>query len=327
VTAYDEVDAYMSKKTTIVWEDRFKVLDSPTQAQQVLVNKNIHQIGGTDVGVYVCGYVHGGYGVFVRKYAVDGTLLWSLPPEGITEPEIPVAVNCTGLGFIQPSVGDARLFAGGFAPNEAMSAIVAIDSMSGTVDWAVQWPDAYVVSMATDPSQSVYVAAVQNSPWLSVVRKYDFDGNFQWERSWSRGDEVENLLYAWGSVFASGTAGGHLGLFVRRYSATGDLQWGPKTYAGFTDVRDMSYVVMGGTDPPEIALGGGNVAPFVMNLTLDGDVSWTYDFWDQLDVDHVSGLTRVTAGIGVGSQGYHCWTGYRTEIDSWSDGYVGIIAK
>ena len=243
----------------------------------------------TDSALFVGGYTHGsldgpsagGVDAFVRRYALDGTLLWgrqfgSAGVDGIFEMKavgdrIYVAGYTTGA-----LAGDADAHGDVF--------VAALSAETGEQLWIRQLssPDYDQVEAFDVGATQLYVGGVtagvlpgaaahggQRDGWVAAL---DLDGTLAWVRQLDTAAEVRGLAAAWPGVVAAGfTSGvvedGYEGtgdLFVRAYDEAGTPVW-TRQFGGAQDQGDTIEDAAAAPDGVYIAgygtggLFGGNV--------------------------------------------------------------------
>jgi hypothetical protein len=150
----------------------------------------------------------GNMDLFVRKYASDGTVVWTRQL-GSTAKEMPAAIAVDGSGNVY-AAGSIDLLAGGGAlPGQVQvgdikDAFLVKYSTSGTLLWARQfgltfssatyYTDAY--GLAVDSAGNAYVTGessdVDYTADVGYVRKYDPSGEPAWEKRFAAIDWEAN---------------------------------------------------------------------------------------------------------------------------------------
>lgn len=214
---------------------------------------------------------------------------------------------------------------------EQDDAVVRKIDRAGKVQWADSFGGAgttwdFASGVATLAGGPV-VAGITEAPSVSTggdgfLRRYDAAGTVLWSRQFGSGggdpmDSVRGVTVADGSIYTVGTTAGDLygphrggsnDVFVQRWSAGGNLEWGVQfgtpaldEGASIAVIDDTVYV--GGRSYGVLPGGGGTAGSTGAYLTAlrahDGARRWTRQFGGRGDMTHAleaSGSTLYLAG-------------------------------
>jgi beta-propeller repeat-containing protein len=262
---------------------------------------------------YMCGvFSHYGTDGFLRKYDASGTLLWEEliswnNPWGGSSSDIAKAVSVDGLGNVYIS-GDStahlgETYAGG------MDVFLSKYTKSGTLQWTRQLGTSgvdYSNGVSADRLGNVYISGYSfqyPDPAGPVVddrdlflAKYDSVGELEWTRQISTSEfegpssgsvvSTDGLgnVYITGNSYGSleGTSAGLNDAFLRKYDASGALQWTEQLgtskgeFGKGVSADELGNVYLIGTTNG--SLGGPNAGKFDTFLTKynsSGALQWT----------------------------------------------------
>jgi hypothetical protein len=222
--------------------------------------------------VYISGTTGGSLGgpsagsedAFIRKYADDGTVLWTRQL-GASGSDGSYGVSADGLGNVFITGYTTGSLNG---PNSGgVDSFVAKYDSTGAVLWTRQQGTSgldYGLGVSADAVGNVYVAGVTA-----------------------------------GSL--GGPNAGAEDAFLTKYDASGNLQWTRQLGSLAADVGygvsadELGFVYIGGTTAGSLAgpFGGGSADAFVGKYDADGNVVWTYQLGDDGDEE----------GYGVSADG------------------------
>jgi hypothetical protein len=271
----------------VVWVDQFLA----TRGDAVAVDVS---------GVYVGGYVWVGSDVegYVRKYSLDGSLLWT---RQFTNPR-----QVTGLAAY-----GGHIYVGGYtqAGGDTQSFVRKL-SGDGVDVWTAAVPKSegdFANALGADAS-GVYIAG-HKCCFRAFVKKFTHDGVGEWSS-----DTPGDFAFAYG-VAADGAAvyvGGHKDgdAFIKKYdAATGAVFWIRQFGTAFNEyvyglAKDATGVyvtgaIQGGSFPG-YTFAGGTFDPFVAKVGHDGVLVWTHQFGTATD-ETPSGI--AADGVNVYSTG------------------------
>ncbi len=277
--------------------------------------------------VYIAGYTGGTLGesrfgqedAFLSKYDTSGTRLWA-QQLGTSDVDYANGVSADGQGNVYIT-GTTKGDLGSVNLGQEDAFISKYDA-GGTLQWTQQLgterrDESFDVSV--DGLGSVYITGFTMGNFSGLagrfddafLSKYDAGGTLQWTQQFGSGgsdystgvsaDGFGNVYvtgYTWGDL--EGTNAGDLDAFVRKYDASGVVQW---TRQFGTAERDLSSGVS--------ADGVGNIyvtgtsrlgdAPiFVRNYDASGTLQWTEEFGT---FDEVFGIDD-DASHGVSADGH-----------------------
>lgn len=231
------------------WTDQFGTPDT-----EVLLGVAVDAVGGAAASGYTMGTFLGhlpepGQDAWVRRYAPDGTALWTRQfglPFGLTQ-AWDAAVDATGNVYV------AGLTTGTL-PNQSSSgsadAYLRKYNPAGVEVWTRQFgtfSDDAAYSVALDPAGNPVVGGVISDQPDSVsanayVAKFDAAGSVLWSRVFdvAAADDAVSAVAVdpTGQIAAVGsavTAGSGLNAFVRRYDGAGNQLWGDQFGTGADD--------------------------------------------------------------------------------------------
>ncbi len=241
-----DVDAFVRKYGPIgdvVWTRQF---GSPSQ-------DFARAVAATPSGIYVAGFTRGVLpgqssagddDAFVRKYDVDGNVVWTRQ-FGSAEFDIVAGVAATPAGIYVAGYAESVL--PGESSAGAGDAFVRKYDVDGNVVWTRQFGSASedFASGVAATSGGIYVAGDTRGvlPGESsagaedaFVRKYDIDGNVVWTRQFGRRsyDSATGVRASPAGIYVAGytsrtlpgqTSAGYRDAFVRRYDAVGNIVW------------------------------------------------------------------------------------------------------
>jgi hypothetical protein len=296
---YDAFVRWYTPDGDLVRQFQFGVDSDPVTAPYG--DDSAESVGLTDSALFVGGDTHGsldgpsagGVDAFVRRYALDGTLLWgrqfgSAGVDGI---------------FELKAVGD-RIYVAGYTTGALASDVdshgdvfvAALSAETGEQLWIHQLgsPEYDQVEALDVGASHVYVGGVtagvlpgaaahggQRDGW---VASYDLDGTLEWVRQVNTPAEVRGLAAASPGVVAAGDTSGVVGdgsggsgdLFVRAYDTAGTPVW-TRQFDGALDSGDIIEDATAAPDGVYITgYGGGglfsgnvgSVDSFVARFTL-----------------------------------------------------------
>jgi hypothetical protein len=272
----DRVESFLRKYDSAgneIWTRQF--------ASTVSVEANAVAVGAS--GVYVGGLVHGslpGSGApdaisgdaFVRKYDVDGNVVWSRqfgssqPPISLTPDEAVTGLAVDASGVYLAGYTDGTLPGQTRAGSTAgYDAFVRKYDDAGHILWTSQFGTSssdQATSVSADPS-GVYVAGFVGFGALpgqtsasggdAFVRKYDASGTEVWTRQFGTagGDSANGVavdvsgIYLVGrtdGTFPGQTNTGGANTFVRKYDAVGSHVW-TRQFGSFLAQQDLARAV------------------------------------------------------------------------------------
>jgi hypothetical protein len=293
---------------SVGWSDAFGTSGNSEVRTVAVVGQDLYAYGQTSVALPGESSA-GGFDLFLRKYDVQGNLIWTrqfgTPGDDFAFGGVTMAAK-DGAIYVAGLVPDAlpgQAYAGG--PFDAFLrkydedgvevwtrqfGTEAADDIHGV---AIEHGHVYVVGStgATLPGQTY-----AGGPEDAFLRKYDADGNELWTRQFGTlGDD-----HAWvAAVDASGvyvggltdgtlpgqTSAGFVDAFIRKYSHKGRLKW-TRQYgtAGFDEVTGIAAAggavyVHGRTDgalPGQSSAGG--LDAYVRQYSVGGSERWTRQY-------------------------------------------------
>ena len=305
-TSAGGTDAFLLKydaNGTLLWTHQFGT-----------ANWDVAEAVATDAsGIYVAGMASGilpgpnntgGGDVFVRKYDVNGSLLWTRQ-FGTTSGDNAWALATDDSGaYVAGDVGGAlpgQTSAGG------ADAYVQKYKSDGTLLWTRQFgttSDDVATALATDAS-GVYVGGLTNGAFAgqtssgssdAFLLKYESNGTLVWTHQFGTA-AIDNLnalatdasgVYAAGATYGALPGQTNLGdtdAFLLKYDADGTLLWTNEFGTTAHDWADALatnasgvYVAgfTGGTLPGPNSTGSGDV--FVRKYHVNGTLVWTHQF-------------------------------------------------
>jgi hypothetical protein len=261
-------------------------------------------------GVYVVGLTAGsldgpqlgGYDAFVRKYHPEGEVLWADQfGTHLTDSAEGVAADGAGnvyvVGYTIGSLAGSR---GG------VDAFVRKYSKNGTLRWTRQFGTSasdYAYGAAADASGDVYVVGATfgvlqgggSGDWDAYIRKYNDSGDLLWTRQFGTATTdgaIAVAVHPNGTVYVAGYTHGDLqgagkgdsDVFLRKYSATGDVLWTRQFGTPEeefpadldTDPDGAAYIV--GYTVGSLAGSAGSADAFIRKYSSGGVKQWTDQF-------------------------------------------------
>lgn len=239
--------------------------------------------------VYVAGITGNSPGVFLRKYDLDGNVVWNQFGAGGDTYAQAVAVDGSGL------------YVAGYTrfpqdPGFNADAFLWKYDLDGTVVWSRQFgtPEIDYASAVVLDDSGIYVGGLTFGTFPgetgagadAYVRKYDRDGNVLWTRQFgtSGTDGAAALAVNAFGLYVAGAAGGTFpgeptftgiqDAFLRKYDLNGNVAWTHQfeisevAAANAVAVSESSVYVAGTT----------GVDAFVRKYDGDGNVEWTRQF-------------------------------------------------
>jgi hypothetical protein len=245
----NETDAFISK------------LDSAgnyqwTRQIGTLLYEDIGGISADGLGnAYIAGATYGDLGginpgpadtdVFLAKYDTNGSLQWTRQL-GSPRVEWCHGVSADELGSVFVVGQTNGTLAGPAPPPGTRDGFISKYDAAGNQLWSRQFGPANSTGVSTDSFGNVYVTGdgrgpgTASGPGSAFVTKYEGNGNVLWTRQFAatapssmavtpQGVTADKL----GNVFVAGVTYGNLGgpfqgntdVFLRKYDATGNLQW------------------------------------------------------------------------------------------------------
>jgi hypothetical protein len=218
--------------------------------------------------------------IFVAKYNPDGTLMWVQSFGGSSlDTGNTVAVDGSGNIFLGAEIESASVNFGGTTLSSAngMDVMVLVKILPGsqgtpgTVQWAKQWGNATVYSVAVDKFGDLVVAGFFSgtadfggSPKTSagaydmfLVKYSGVDGSYKWDKTFGSSGNDYGYGVATdpnnGNVILTGTAGGQIdfgkgplasgGIFLAAFDSSGNTLWAlTPNFSGFSG-NDKGYAV------------------------------------------------------------------------------------
>lgn len=277
-------DAFLreyKRNGTVVWTRQFGSTGNEFVGSiaggVALEDKSIYVVGRT-TGTLPGQTSAGGLDAFVRKYDIDGTLLWThqFGTAGLDDLH-DVTVDEGGRIFV---VGSTDGTLPGQTSSGGFDAVVRRYDPNGTVVWTRQFGTSavdHLDAVTVDDDGGVYVTGftggalpgqINEGGFDVVVRKYDSNGDVVWTRQ-----------------FGTAANDGALGIAVE---------------------EDVGVYVDGGTDgtlPGQTSAGGRDV--FVRKYSLNGTLMWTRQFgtpgFDEPSVVAVAGGAVFVDGVVSGA--------------------------
>jgi len=278
--------------------------------------------GGT---LYICGIRsnENESNALLLKYDDDGALIWSREWRGRTDAiGRGVAVDSSGsiyiTGYTRGNESKTWSFLLKYKPDGSLIWARELNESDTETGWAVSVDDGIYLSCTTlrTETQSVSLGALPRTRMM--LRKFDFDGNLLWARSWGTG--LENFGLAVTSskdrIFQAGFArliNGTAKFALLEYTSNGDLLHAHLFGDSFESYA-WSVVVTG----PYVYVVGHEMSPsfmdakdaYVAKLGAEGNMLWARTwggFGDDIarsvavEGDHVY-VTGITYGVGEGGQ-------------------------
>jgi hypothetical protein len=288
-----------------------------------------HAVSADASGVYVAGVVAGvlpdqvgagGADAFLRKYAHDGSILWT-QQFGASATDRALAVHAV----------NSAVYVGGLSLNAPAARtdgfLRKYDATTGNIIWSQVLPLGTVtaVKALSADSSGIYLAGtvLTQGPTVAdvdaLVRKYSHDGVLLWSQRFEGTPDVAGGIDATGisvhssGVYVSGHAVTSVGptpvggndAYVRKYDVNGTEIWTRQFGTTFSDqaeavaVDDSGVYVAGYT--------GGAFPGFTDDVTVDGFIrkydhagneSWTQQFGSD-------GVSIETFGVAVDATGVY----------------------
>ena len=324
-------DAFIRKydtNGTEVWTRQFGT-SSPDQADGVGVDVSGVYVGGRTLGAFPGETASGSRDAFVRKYDVNGMEEWTRQFGSASRDEaLGVAVDASGV-----YVGGVTL---GALPGQAASGSFGTDAfvrkydINGMEQWTRQFgttgsDDANAVAV---DATGVYVGGRtsgelpdQSSEGTpdAFVRKYDAGGTELWTRQFgtNRPDQANGVAADGSGVYIVGQTSGLLSgetsegeedLFVRKYSASGSLQWSRQDGSEDIDAANAvavhnSGVYVAGSAGDELSrqTHAGLQDAFVLQVRITSTCPYSIASTGQsFPISGGTGSVEVTARSGCG---------------------------
>ncbi len=305
-TGNGAIDAFIRKydvNGVEQWTRQFGTSGDEDVIDIVVDSSSVYIIGST-TGSLPGQTNSGGYDVFIRKYDLNGTELWTRQfgtsgndigsAIGILSSEVYVTGRTDGTFSGQTSSGNDDVF------------MLKYDS-NGNVLWTRQLGTAgfdEVVGLEAD-SSGIYLAGGTDGAFSgytnlgdydAFIRKYDTSGNEVWTRQFgttSYDDAFEVSIFG-SAVYVVGMTSGTLpsqvsvggdDAFIRKYDTSGNEQWtrqfgtseGDSAF-GISAVVTGIYITGGtdGTMPGQTSAGGTDI--FLRKYDASGTAVWTVQF-------------------------------------------------
>jgi hypothetical protein len=275
--------------------------------------------------VYICGIRSNGNesNALLLKYDDDGSLIWSREWRGRADAiGRGVAVDSSGsiyiTGYMRGNESKTWSFLLKYEPDGSLVWARELNESDTETGWAVSVDDGVYLSCTTGRTeiQSVSLGALPRTRMM--LRKFDFDGNPLWTRSWGTG--LENFGLAVSSskdrIFQAGFArlvNGTAKFALLEYTVDGDL-----IHAHLFGDSSESYAWGVAVTGSYVYVAGHEISPSFMDakdayfakLDAEGNILWARTwggFGDDIarsvavDGDHVY-VTGITYGVGEGGQ-------------------------
>jgi parallel beta-helix repeat protein len=288
-------------------------------------------VAGTSTGLLPAQPLDSSLGIFVRKYDLAGTELWTRQfssMSGLGDHVTAISVDASGVYVTGYLFGNLP----GYTDAGGYDAFVRKYDLAGNELWTRQFgttDDDEATSIAIDAS-GVYVAGwtygtfpgqASSGSSDAFVRKYNHDGSIAWTQQFgtSQGDEANAIsldasgVYVAGSTFgtfAGQASSGSYDAFLRKYYFDGNALWTRQFGSGGGDsahavsVDASGVYVAGDTNgslPGQTNVGSNDA--FLRKYDLDGNELWTRQFGSAA-YDYAWALTVDVSGAYVGG-----WTG------------------
>jgi hypothetical protein len=338
-------DAFLRKYDAdgnVQWTQQF---GSPAydQANGIAVdNSGIYVAGSTD-GILPGMSSSGDKDAYIRKYDVNGTLLWS---HQFGSPGADQANGITVDGSSFYVVGDTVGTIPGAANLEGKDAFVRKHDTNGNEAWALQFGVTLIIA-GDDTARGVatgdglYIIGYTSGAFPgqtsvgdggaydAYIRKYNVDGAEAWTRQFGIG-LLQEITVANSAIYV---VGGTIGAFIEnsdaivaKYDINGNEVWirqfgtdDNDSASGLAVDSSGVYVAgsTGGSFPGYTNLGGSDA--FVRKYDINGNEVWTVQFGTSGD-DYVSSIARYHSGIYVAGTANGAFPG-EAELGR-SDAYV-----
>jgi len=275
--------------------------------------------------LYICGIGSNGNesNALLLKYDDDGTLIWSREWRGRADAiGRGVAVDSSGsiyiTGYMKGNESKTWSFLLKYEPDGSLVWARELNESDTETGWAVSVDDGVYLSCTTGRTeiQSVSLGALPRTRMM--LRKFDFDGNPLWTRSWGTGLENFGLAVASSKdrIFQAGFArlvNGTAKFALLEYTLDGDLihahLFGDSSESYVWGiVVTGSYVYVAGHEMSPSFMDAKNA--YVAKLDAEGNLIWSRTwggFGDDIarsvvvDGDHIY-VTGITYGVGEGGQ-------------------------
>jgi len=309
-----------------LWTQEFAVLGKGGMA--------VNEIAVDSTGVYVAAQTGGAsrFGIgngalaVVYKFDTDGNLLWT---HQTTTSKTLLAEIATGIALNGGAVYVAGLTKG---VSGTSAYVRRLDPSAGTEVWTSTFVNSNGVSsihtygLAADAS-GAYVVGTTPGPLSGqpagpsqdlFIRKYDPNGNALWTNQFGTPNRPEYAFAVSASssgVYVAGTTPGLLGIqtlptfgydaYVRKYDASGNLQWTRQfgtadndvAYGAFADATGMYVVGYTKSVLGTASLGGADV--FLRRYDTNGNALWTLQT-GSVDDDYGYGVAADASRIYIG---------------------------
>ncbi|MDQ3955548.1 MAG: hypothetical protein M3285_08370 [Actinomycetota bacterium] len=287
-------------------------------------------IAATPAGIYVAGATFGALpgesrsgrdDAFVRKYGVDGNIVWT-HQFGSRSYDYAEAVGATAAGIYVAGYTNGALH--GESSAGGSDAFVRKYDTNGDVVWTRQFGSAShdsALAVAATPA-GIYVAGLTSDD--AFVRKYDTNGDVVWTRQFGSAshDSAKAVAATPAGIYVAGrtdgalpgqSSAGNSDAFVRKYGADGNLVWtrqfgsaSPDLALAVADAPAGIYVAGEtlGALPGQSSAGYDDA--FVRKYDTDGNVAWTRQFGGtpQSGVSQDSAKAVAAAPAGIYVAGY-----------------------
>ena len=297
-------------------------------------------IAATDQAVFVAGTTQGtlnapsagGHDGFLRRYATDGTILWTRQ-FGTSSVEEVYDMTIAGsrvyvVGYTGGVLGQA--LAGNF------DAYLRVYDFQGNHLWTRQFgtSSAEIGHSVAATSTAIYVAGETGGAMVGdsfggydmFLRRYDLAGNSSWTRQFgtAANEFTPSVSASAAGVFVGGvtygsfpgfTVSGETDGFLRRYTPAGGGDW-TRQIGGLAGdrIEDLAatatgVIVTGATDTSVYGkTSAGASDAFVARYTAGGSVVWARQFGTST-YDYAEAAAASASGVYVGGNTYGAFPG------------------
>ncbi len=274
------------------------------QGYAVAVHSSGVYVGGYTLGALPGQAASGGVDAFVRKYDLEGNLVWTRQfGTSAYDNAASLAVDSSGVYVAGRTSGALP----GQSSAGSEDTYLRKYDFDGNVVWTRQFGSSssdIPTGVAID-SSAVYVVGDTNGSlpgqtnqgsWDGFVRKYDLDGNALWTRQigTSGFDSGSGVALAGGAIYVAGYTGGampgqasagDLDAYVRKYDGSGNEVWtrqfgssaADRGLEAATDSTGVYVVGYAGAALPGQS-GAGGLDAFIRKLDFGGTTLWTRQF-------------------------------------------------
>ncbi|MBI1295061.1 hypothetical protein GC175_08895 [bacterium] len=268
--SFNNTDVYIytfDTNGTEVWTKRFGTDNYEGGRDIITLGTDLYVVGNSTLGLSGQPDVNNA-GVFMRKYATDGTEQWTQQFGATTKTQNKATAHKAAVYDAVYIVGSASAAFPGQPYFGGTDAFIRKLDLDGNEAWTRQFgtTDSDVaIAVAADDS-GIYVGYLSGQQ--GFARKYDSNGNEVWSRA--AGRSVKDIALHSSGLFILGLLDTEpFGHYLRKLDRDGNEVWNIQIAVG-EEIRMMAH-----DDSGIYLLGSGNGNRLLRKYTLEGVESWT----------------------------------------------------